>query len=351
MDSVLESLIDQVRQAHAQGHTLRIHGGHSKSFWVCAQAHQPLDIRPCRGVVDYAPSELVLTVRAGTPLAEVEALLEAQGQMLAFEPPYYGPTATIGGTLACGLSGPRRASAGSARDFVLGVRLIDGQGRDLSFGGQVIKNVAGFDVSRLMVGAFGSLGVITEASLKVLPRPPFETTREWALPEAVAIARMNEWAGQPLPISATSFHQGRLRARLSGAEVAVQAAVTRLGGEEVPQGTAWWRSLREQTAALFDTARPLWRLAVKSSAPPLGLSGSLLIEWGGALRWIASDHAPAQIQKAARDAQGHALLLRHGQPALPHFATLDPVLMQIHKRLKHAFDPKEIFNPGLPGNF
>ncbi|MDE1943263.1 MAG: glycolate oxidase subunit GlcE [Betaproteobacteria bacterium] len=351
MQAELQSLIDQVRAAHAAGTPLRLQGGDSKSFWVCAQAERTLDIRPYRGVVDYEPSELVLTVRAGTPLSEVEALLGAQGQMLAFEPPHYGPNATLGGTIACGLSGPRRAAAGSARDFVLGVRLIDGLGRDLSFGGQVIKNVAGFDLSRLMAGAFGSLGVITEVSLKVLPRPPFELTLEWALQEGVALERMNQWGGQPLPVSATSFHNGRLRARLSGAEVAVRAAQARLGGEVVADGAAWWSALREQSAACFQTDKPLWRLAVKSSAPPLGLSGALLTEWGGALRWLASEHAASQVQKAACDAGGHALLLRGGHPAAPCFGGLDPILAQIHRRLKHAFDPKGILNPGLPGNF
>ncbi len=351
MHNTLQSLMGQVREAHAMAMPLRIRGGNSKSFWVYAQASQELDMRPYSGIVDYEPSELVITARAGTPLAEVEALLHQQGQMLAFEPPHYGPTATLGGAIATGLSGPRRASVGSARDFVLGVRMIDGLGRDLSFGGRVIKNVAGFDVSRLMVGALGSLGVITEVSLKVLPVPAFEATLEWHLQEALALTRINEWGSQPLPISATSLHNGRLRVRLSGAEVAVRAAMRQLGGDPVAEGAAWWQSLREQRAPCFDTERPLWRLAVKSTAAPLGLSGAMLTEWGGALRWIASDHAPAQLHKAARDAGGHALLFRGGNPAQPQLGPLDPVLAQIHRRLKHTFDPKGIFNPGLPGNF
>jgi len=351
MQNTLQFLMDQVRDAHATATPLRICGGNSKSFWVAAQAPQELDLRPYAGVVDYEPSELVITVRAGTPLAEVESLLLQQGQMLAFEPPHHSPTATLGGAIASGLSGPRRASVGSARDFVLGVRMIDGLGRDLSFGGRVIKNVAGFDVSRLMVGALGSLGVITEVSLKVLPIPAFETTLEWTLQEAAALIRVNEWGSLPLPISATSLHNSRLRVRLSGAEVAVRAAMRQMGGDVVAEGTAWWQSLREQSAPCFETERPLWRLAVKSTAAPLGLSGAILTEWGGALRWIASDHAPAQMHKAAQDAGGHALLFRGGHPAHPQLGPLEPVLAQIHRRLKHAFDPKGIFNPGLPGNF
>ncbi|MHB8353623.1 MAG: glycolate oxidase subunit GlcE [Burkholderiales bacterium] len=351
MQNTLQSLMDQVRNAHASAIPLRIRGGHSKSFWVAAQAPQELDLRPYSGVVDYEPSELVITVRAGTSLAEVESLLLQQGQMLAFEPPHYGPTATLGGAIASGLSGPRRANVGSARDFVLGVRMIDGLGRDLSFGGRVIKNVAGFDVSRLMVGALGSLGVITEVSLKVVPIPAFETTLEWNLQEAAALIRVNEWGSLPLPISATSLYNGRLRVRLSGAEVAVRAAMRQMGGDVVAEGGAWWQSLREQSAPCFETERPLWRLAVKSTSAPLGLSGAILTEWGGALRWIASDHAPAQMHKAARDAGGHALLFRGGNPVCPQLGSLDPVLVQIHRRLKHAFDPKGILNPGLPGNF
>ncbi len=351
MHTVLQSLMDQVRDAHASATPLRIRGGGSKNFWLHAQAPQELELRAYAGVVDYEPSELVITVRAGTPLAEVEALLAQQGQMLAFEPPHFGPTATLGGVIASGLSGPRRASVGSARDFVLGVRIIDGLGRDLSFGGRVIKNVAGFDVSRLMVGALGSLGVITEVSLKVLPIPAFDVTLEWALQETAAIVRMNEWGGQPFPISATSWQNGRLRARLSGAEVAVRAAMRQLGGDPVLQGTVWWESLREQSAPCFETSRPLWRLAVKSTAQPLGLSGAILTEWGGSQRWIASDHASAQLHKAAQDAGGHALLFRGGNPAIPHLGMLHPVLGQIHRRLKHAFDPKGILNPGFPGNF
>ena len=351
MQNTLHALMDQVRNAHATATPLRIRGGHSKRFWVAADAPQELDLRLYSGIVDYAPSELVITARAGTPLSEVEALLHQQGQMLAFEPPHFAPTATLGGAIATGLSGPRRPHVGSARDFVLGVRMIDGLGRDLSFGGRVIKNVAGFDVSRLMVGALGSLGVITEVSLKVLPVPAFETTLEWQLQEAAALARVNEWGSLPLPVSATSLQNGRLRARLSGAEVAVRAAMRQMGGDPVADGGLWWQSLREQRASFFETERPLWRLAVKSTAAPLGLSGALLTEWGGALRWIASDHAPAQLHKAAGDAGGHALLFRGGNPARPQLGALDPVLAQIHRRLKHAFDPKGILNPGLPGNF
>jgi len=197
----------------------------------------------------------------------------------------------------------------------------------------------------------GTLGVLTEVSLKVIPRPQFEATLEWALPEATAIIRMNEWGGQPLPVSATSFYNGQLRVRLSGAEVSVRSAMRQLGGEVVNEAEAWWLSVREQSTPCFTSARPLWRLSVRSTATPLGLSGASLIEWGGALRWIASDHAPAQMQKAAHDMGGHALQFRNGHPARPQFAPLNPVLAQLNQRLKQSFDPKGILNPGLLAGF
>lgn len=347
MNTSFQSLQDQIRTAHALQLPLRIGGGGSKHFWVRPQGSQVLDMRLYTGVVDYEPSELVLTVRAGTSLSEIEHLLDQQGQMLGFEPPHFGPDATIGGTLACGLSGPRRASTGSARDFVLGVRLLDGQGRDLSFGGRVIKNVAGFDVSRVMVGALGTLGVLMEVSLKVIPKPPFEATLEWAMTELEALESMNQWAGQPLPVSASSYQNGRLRVRLSGAEVAVNAAVRQLGGDLVQEGHAWWLQVREQRAACFTTQRPLWRMSVRSNAPPLGFSGAVLTEWGGSLRWIASDHAPAQLQRAAQEAGGHARLFRGGDPYNPQVHPLDPVLVRINKNIKQVFDPNNILNRGL----
>ncbi len=347
MEHVLAEMQEKIRHAHAVGMSLRIVGGESKAFWVCPDAQEILTVSGYSGIVDYEPSELVVTVRAGTRLAELEALLSENGQMLPFEPPHFGPHATLGGTLACGLSGPRRFAVGSARDFVLGVRILDGLGNDLSFGGRVIKNVAGFDVSRLMVGAWGTLGALMEVSLKVLPKPPFETTLEWAMTELEALESMNRWAGQPVPLSATSYQNGRLRARLSGAEVAVRAAMRHLGGEEVAEGHAWWLQVREQRAPGFAVQRPLWRLSVRSNAPPLGFSGAVLTEWGGSLRWIASDHAPAQLQRAAAEAGGHALLFRGGDPFHPQGHPLDPVLMRIHKNIKQVFDPNQILNQGL----
>jgi glycolate oxidase FAD binding subunit len=342
---MLDATIERVRAAHATRTPLIIHGGGSKTFYGNADEGEVLSTRMLAGVVDYQPKELVLTARAGTPLAEIEALLGEHQQMLAFEPPHFNGPATLGGSIATGLSGPRRPYAGAARDFVLGVRLIDGTGQPLRFGGQVIKNVAGYDVSRLMVGALGTLGLITEVSLKVLPKPAVETTLQYELDEAAAILKMNQWAGQPLPLSATSWHAGLLTLRLSGAASAVQAAHARLGGEVLTDAAAFWQRLRDQATPFFDK-RPLWRLALKSSTPPKQLGDAQWIEWGGAVRWLASDLPAATLREAAQTAGGHATLFRGNARADGVFAPLAPALATLHRNLKERFDPAGIFNRG-----
>jgi len=342
---MLDAFIERIRAAHAEGSPLILQGGGSKTFYGNADEGEVLSTRTLAGVVDYQPKELVLTARAGTPLAEIETALAERNQMLAFEPPRFGGAATLGGSIAAGLSGPRRPYAGAARDFVLGVRMIDGTGQPLRFGGQVIKNVAGYDVSRLMAGALGTLGLITEVSLKVLPKPTAETTLQFELDEAGAIENMNRWAGQPLPLSATSWHAGLLTVRLSGAASAVQAAQARLGGETLKDASAFWQRLRDQATPFFDK-RPLWRLAVKPTTPPLNLSDAQWIEWGGAVRWLASDLPAATLRDAAKAAGGHATLLRGAAPIDGVFAPLAPALLTLHRNLKQRFDPKGILNRG-----
>ena len=249
---MLETFIARIRAAYAEGSPLILQGGGSKTFYGNADEGEVLSTRTLTGIVDYQPKELVLTARAGTPLDEIETALAERNQMLAFEPPHFGGAATLGGSIATGLSGPRRPYAGAARDFVLGVRMIDGTGQPLRFGGQVIKNVAGYDVSRLMAGALGTLGLITEVSLKVLPKPAAETTLQFELDEAGAIKNMNRWAGQPLPLSATSWHADLLTVRLSGAESAVHAARAQRGGELLHDAAAFWQRLRDQATPFFD---------------------------------------------------------------------------------------------------
>ncbi|MBX3617402.1 glycolate oxidase subunit GlcE [Nitrosomonas sp.] len=351
MQVIIEQYQALIRAAADNKTPLQIRGGGTKHFYGNAPAEQPaafLDTTAYHGIVDYEPTELVMTARAGTRLADVEVLLTEHGQMLAFEPPHFGMAATLGGCIAAGLSGPRRAVAGAVRDFVLGLRLLDGTGKDLRFGGQVMKNVAGYDVSRLMAGALGTLGVILEVSLKVLPKPPAETTLQFSMNEAVAIERMNQWAGKPLPVSATCYVDGELFVRLSGAESTVRTAQIKLGGEVLPESEAFWQSIREQSYGFFQPGQPLWRLSVRSTAAPLVLPGKQLFEWNGGLRWLSGDDGldAETIRQLAKDVGGHATLFRnHGSP-LPVFHPLDSALMTIHRSLKQQFDPSGIFNRG-----
>jgi glycolate oxidase FAD binding subunit len=319
---------------------LRLRGGGTKDFYGNEPRGEILDTRGHAGIVAYEPSELVVTARCGTSLSLLEKTLSEKGQMLPFEPPHFGADATVGGAVAAGLSGPRRAAAGALRDFVLGATLVDGRGRVLSFGGKVMKNVAGYDVARLLAGSLGTLGLIAEVSLKVAPRPQAETTLRLEMGEGEALAAMNRWAGQPLPVSATIWHAGELRVRLSGSEIALRSATAAIGG--APEAFAW-EEIREQRHPFFREGAPLWRLAVPSSAPPLGLPGATLIEWNGGLRWVRGDASP---REAARRVGGHAVLFRKGDFSQEAFAPLDPVLARLHRELKAAFDPAGVLNPG-----
>jgi glycolate oxidase FAD binding subunit len=345
-DSFIASLCERVGAASARGEKLRIRGAGTKDFYGGPLAGEPLEMSGHSGIVAYEPKELVLSVRAGTPLDEIESALAQERQMLAFEPPRFAKGATIGGTVAAGLSGPRRAYAGAVRDFVLGARIVNGKGEDLSFGGRVIKNVAGYDVSRLMTGALGTLGVITEVSFKVLPLPPAETTLVFQLDEASAIAQCNRWAAQPLPVSATAWEAGTLRVRLSGAESAVRAARQRMGGEDVGASAAYWSDLREHRLGFFKAGVPLWRVSVAQTAEPFDAGAPQLIEWGGGLRWVCGDVYALAVRAAAERAGGHATLFRGGDKSVGVFHPLQPALMKIHRRLKAAFDPAGIFNAG-----
>jgi glycolate oxidase FAD binding subunit len=348
MQALIAQYAERIRAAASGKKPLRLRGGGSKDFYGQALAGEVLDTRAYSGIVAYEPTELVVTVRGGTPLAELEAALRAQGQHLAFEPPHFGAGATVGGMVAAGLSGPRRQAAGAVRDFVLGVRLLDGRGNDLKFGGQVMKNVAGYDVSRPMAGSLGTLGLLLEVSLKVLPLPFAEATLQLELPQDKAIAMLNQWGGQPLPISACVWADGELSLRLSGAASAIAAARAAIGGVamEPDQAQAHWLAIREHKAPFFGAGKPLWRLSLPSVAPPLALPGEQLIEWGGALRWLASNAEARTIRAAAAQAGGHATLFRAADKGAGVFTPLAPALAKIHRNLKQAFDPAGVFNPG-----
>lgn len=346
MNEIVEQLARIIRTAAAERRMLRLRGGGTKDFYGSALTGEVLDTTAYRGVVGYEPPELVITARCGTPLAEVEAVMRDNGQMLAFEPPHFGEGATIGGCVAAGLAGPRRPYAGAVRDLVLGVRVLDGKGQDLRFGGQVMKNVAGYDISRLMAGSMGTLGVILEVSLKALPLPVAEVTLRQERTQAEAITLINAWAGEPLPLSATCYVDGLLYLRLSGANAAVHAARAKLGGEELADGAAFWESVREQRHAFFAGDTPLWRVSIKSSSPPLSIPGAQLIEWGGALRWINSEADTARVRGAAAFGGGHATLFRGEDKTDGAFHPLSPPLATLHRRLKQVFDPAGILNPG-----
>ncbi|WP_085315695.1 glycolate oxidase subunit GlcE [Derxia lacustris] len=367
-DPIIDGWRAQVLDAAAQGRALTIRGGGSKDFYGgVATGGAVLDTRAYAGVIDYEPTELFITARSGTPLAEIEALLAGRGQIFPFEPPHFGAGATVGGVFAAGLSGPRRPSAGALRDYVLGARLLDGQGRVLRFGGQVMKNVAGYDVSRMLAGSLGTLGLLLDVTLKLLPRPVEEATLRFELTEDQALALLNSWGGQPLPISASAWEHGVLTLRLSGQRAAVQAARHRLGGEKLDDAGIFWQALREQTATFFRPlaeGEALWRIGLPTTAPAFRLHataanardgaahgaqalGPQLIEWGGGQRWL---HAPASAGPALRAAAtalgGHATLFRGPDAARAAGAFTHPgaALMRIHAGLKDEFDPKRVFN-------
>jgi glycolate oxidase FAD binding subunit len=380
MEAQLNSLIDAVRQAGADGRVLRLRGGGSKDFWGQSLTGDVLDTRAYRGIVSYEPSELVVTVRCGTPLAELEAALAEKGQCLAFEPPHFGEGATVGGMLAAGLSGPARATVGAVRDYVLGARFINGLGEHLTFGGQVMKNVAGYDVSRLMAGSWGTLGLITEVSLKVLPVAPAEATLMCAgLPQKVALDLLHRWGGQPLPLNASAWVRDTtaqpvadyLFVRLRGAVAAVQSAATRMTADAVAQGAQVtvmdnaeaaqdWRASGEQTLQFFDAPAPdacLWRLSVPQTATVLDVPGldhpSQYIEWQGAQRWLwAPASAAVPLRELAQSVGGHATLFRasaaHAEvDKIAGVNTpLDAVQDRIQRQLQQQFDPKGVFATG-----
>ena len=378
MEALLNSLTDAVRQAGADGRVLRLRGGGSKDFWGQSLTGEVLDTRAYQGIVSYEPSELVVTVRCGTPLAELEAALAEKGQCLAFEPPHFGQGsangATVGGMVAAGLSGPARATAGAVRDYVLGARFINGLGENLTFGGQVMKNVAGYDVSRLMAGSWGTLGLITEVSLKVLPVAPAEATLMIpGLAQGPALDLLHRWGGQPLPLNASTWVRDTtaqpvadvLFVRLRGAVAAVQSAIgkmsadaTALGAQvqQMAEAAQDWRASGEQTLPFFDAPSPdacLWRLSVPQTAPVLDLPYATYIEWQGAQRWLwAPATAAVSLRELAQSVGGHATVFRASAARAAADKTvgvntpLEPVQQRIQQQLQKQFDPKGVFATG-----
>ena len=339
------SLVEQVREASARRVPLRIVGGDTKRFYGRATEGLALETRGHSGVLRHDPAELVLTARAGTPLAEIETALASKGQRLPFEPPHFGPGATLGGTVACGLSGPARAWTGPLRDFVLGVRVLTGDGRVLRFGGEVMKNVAGYDVARLMAGSLGILGVLLDVSLKVLPLPAAARTLAFELDEAVALTRLADLARSALPLSAGSWIDGRAYLRFEGSDATLDDIERRIGGEAVDDAGVFWKGLREQTHPFFAGDVPLWRCTVPPLAPRLSLEGTPLIEWNGLQRWYRCPPGVTAFEAAAT-VGGHATLFRYPPANVDVFSPLPTVMLRLHRALKREFDPAGILNPG-----
>lgn len=350
MTDFLDDLCKRVEDAARSGKKLRPVGGGSKNFYGGPLEGEAIEMRPWSGIVDYEPTELVITVKAGTLLSEVEALLSENKQELAFEPPRFSAESTIGGVVSAGLSGPARLARGPIKDYLLGCTLLDGKGQLLNFGGVVMKNVAGYDVSRVIPGSMGTLGIATSLSIKVMPKGISETTLVFELGLNPSIEQINQWQATPLPINASFYENGKLYVRLRGAGAAIESAQKTMRGIQLDQAqsVSLWNSLRDQTHPFFQSESDVWRLSVPPTTVDLALQGEQLIEWGGGLRWLkpAPGLSKETIRGAAERAGGHATLYRTGSEAARQhaFHTPNKVMLNIQQRLKQQFDPAGVFS-------
>jgi len=341
-----ESFRQRIASACAGKTPVSILGSNSKSFYGHHCEGEIIDVSQHTGVLEYEPSELVIQARAGTSLTDIEKLLEQHRQVLAFDPPHFSPKSTLGGAVASGLAGPGRPFTGSVRDSVLGVGLINGCGESLNFGGRVMKNVAGYDVSRLMAGALGTLGLLTDIALKVLPKPASEYTLQQACSQQDAIQRFSEWMAKPLPLSAACWFDDHLYLRLSGTETGIRQAQHRLGNRLLEQSPEWWTSIRDQQHEFFQRQPALWRISLPPATPPLSIHGEWLIDWAGGQRWLSSSESAETVRRITASVGGHATLFRQADETIDVFHPLPAPLYQLHRRLKQALDPNGILNPG-----
>ncbi|XKH59700.1 glycolate oxidase subunit GlcE [Halomonas sediminis] len=347
-----ETLCEQVRQAYRERSPLRIAGGDTRAFYGRAVEGRALSTSEHRGIVHYDPVELVVSVRAGTRLSDLEAALAHHNQMLPFEPPRFGEASTIGGAVATGLSGPRRPWAGAVRDFVLGTRVITQEGKLLRFGGEVMKNVAGYDLSRLMAGAQGTLGVLSEISFKVLPRPNATHSLRLTMPIEEALEKIAELGRKPLPITAAAWHDGGLHLRLEGGQSSVKATHERLGGDSLD--ASFWQELRDHSLSFFQGTgdKALWRLSLPPNSGTLALPGvqenEVLYDWAGSQRWVKTSVDAETLRRLCQEAGGHATCYTAHQDggASEPFTPLNPVVAKYHRNLKRELDTYAIFNPG-----
>ncbi len=358
MNNDIASIIQQqVREAYNSASPLSIQSNNTKAFYGNVTEGTPLITSQHRGIISYEPTELVLTARAGTPLDEIEQLLDKNNQQLAFEPPFFKTgdkdnedetrCATLGGTIACGFSGPARADKGAARDFVLGCEIINGKGEQMKFGGEVMKNVAGYDVSRLVCGSLGTLAVVLNVSLKVLPKPETETSLGFVLSQQQAMQKLQQWKSLPYPITASCYYNGTLTIRLCGNQQAVKATYKKIGGEKIQNSTAFWQSIREQQHDFFITDKPIWRISVSPAAKlniDMDKNTGSLSEWHGALHWVKTNTPGNILRQHVEQLGGHAIVFRNATAQEQIFHPLPDTLFRIHRNIKHAFDPKNILN-------
>ena len=346
MSDIIHEQIERVKQANNDGTKLKIVGGGSTNFMGRQSEGELISTAEHSGIVSYEPIELVLTARAGTPLVEINAALAEHNQRLAFEPPSFEGHATLGGTLACHLSGPGRPWNGSIRDHVLGIRLINGRAEELRFGGQVMKNVAGYDVSRLQAGAMGTLGIISEVSLKIMPQPIASKTIKREMNATQAIDQMNRLSGQSKPLTAACWFDNHLYLRVEGSRSAVDSTISQWQGVVIEDSDNLWAQLREHQLDYYATQSPLWRFSVNSNAEHFLPDEDWLIDWGGSQRWLRGDFAANELESLAEHAGGQVSLYRGGDRLQDVFHTQPEALRQLHQRLKQSFDPNGIFNPG-----
>ncbi|MCP4121602.1 MAG: glycolate oxidase subunit GlcE [Bacteroidetes bacterium] len=347
MNDISQQLIDQVKTAYESKSSLVIKGGGSKQQ-CCGRTIQGESLLTSEhsGIVNYSPIELVITALSGTSLEELNHELDKNNQQLSFEPPGFGEKGTIGGTVACNLSGAARPWSGSIRDLLLGVRLINGKGEHLTFGGQVMKNVAGYDVTRLQAGALGCLGVLTEISLKIMPKPKDSITIIQEMSESEALLKMQQLASQPKPLSGLAWYDQKLYIRLSGESKTIQKTAQIWGGEQLAEATSFWRALNEQSLAFFQLDAHLWRFSIGPTAKSLVADTETIVDWAGSQRWVLGDYDPQQLHKIAKDAGGHVSLFSGGDRTAEVRQPLSDIERRLQKRMKDAFDPHGILNPG-----
>jgi len=346
---IAKTLQQQIIDAAQSRQALNIIGNNSKAFYGCTIADEntlPLNVSEHSGIIDYQPSELTLTARAGTPLRKINELLAEHGQMLAFEPPTFDGRASLGGCIATALAGPRRPWTGSVRDYVIGIRVLTGDGKDVRFGGKVMKNVAGYDLFRPMAGALGTLGVILDVTLKLLPLPEREISYSMEIDTAAMQAMLRDWRYASMPLSASSYYNNIFSIRLSGSAAAIDNAVSKLSAAQQEISSDYWQNLNEHKLPFFDDPIPLYRLVVPGNAPCDKLDDEILIDWAGALRWIKSHSSFKEIQNRAAASGGTASVYRNGHRDEDVFMPLPDSLLALHKRIKDVMDPVGILNPG-----